>query len=72
VAGIRALTVVVVKDAGSRSAGVARGQSGDNARRSDGPLCIKVLEIEHTVNEGLDKVLAKRASRGEAGKKKQA
>ena len=51
--GIMTLTVVVVEDAGSPNAGVARGRPGDGARCSDGPLCIKVLEIEYRVNEGL-------------------
>jgi hypothetical protein len=64
VVGVRALTVVVVKDAGSRSAEVPRAQPGVDARRSDEPFCIKALEIEYTVNEGGDSVLAKRASRG--------
>jgi hypothetical protein len=65
VVGVRALTVVVVKDAGSRSAEVPRAQPGVDARRSDEPFCIKALEIEYTVNEGVGGVLAKRASRGE-------
>jgi hypothetical protein len=56
---IRALMVVIVKDAGSRSEGVTRGQPSDDARRSDGSLYVRVLEIEHTVNEILGDVLAK-------------
>jgi hypothetical protein len=72
VAGIRVLTVIIVKDTGSRNTGVARGQSNNNARRSDRSLYIKMLEIKYTVNESLDKVLTKKVSKGETDKKRQA
>lgn len=51
--------VVVVKDVGSRSEGMARGRPNDDARRSDGSLYVRVLKIEHTINEVLGDVLAK-------------
>jgi hypothetical protein len=39
--------------------GMARGQAREDARRSDGSLCVRVLEIEHTANDVLGGVLAK-------------
>lgn len=56
---IGTLTVVVVKDADSRSEGVARGRPSDDTRRSDGSLYVRVLKIEHTINKVLGGVLAK-------------
>lgn len=39
--------------------GMTRDQACDDARRSDGSLCVRVPEIEHTANDALDGVLAK-------------
>jgi hypothetical protein len=38
---------------------MTRGQACDDARRPDRSLCVRVSEIEHTVNDALGGVLAK-------------